>query len=240
MHPRNRWHTTFYGRAIYSTMLVALGTITSNQTKGTHATAQAVKQLLHYASAHPDAIVCYHASDMCLHIHSAYLSEANARSRAGGTFFLSANPIDPTKPPSKDNPPPPYKGAIHTISAIMANAMASAKQSEFGALLHNARDDVPLRIALVEMGHPQPAIHIQTDNACDAGISNETAKHRRSKEIDMTLYLIRERIKQGQFLVYWAPGTDNLADYFTKHNSTAHQKLMRSHYMLELHKPVPI
>jgi hypothetical protein len=68
------------------------------------------------------------ASDMCLHIHSAasYLSEANARSRAGGTFFLRSNPIDTTKPTSTANPPPPYNSAIHTISAIMANVVASA------------------------------------------------------------------------------------------------------------------
>jgi hypothetical protein len=47
------------------------------------------------------------------------------------------------------------------------------------------------------------------------------------------------RIKQGQFLVYWALGTDNLADYFTKHHSPAHHKLFRSRYLLELHKSVP-
>jgi hypothetical protein len=60
----------FYGRAIDSTMLVALGTIASKQLRGTHTTAQAVTQLLNYAAAHPDATVRYHASDMCLHIHS--------------------------------------------------------------------------------------------------------------------------------------------------------------------------
>jgi hypothetical protein len=83
-------------------MILVIGTIASNQKKGIQATDQVVKKLLNYGSAHPDATVRYHASDMCLHIHSdsSYLSEANARSRAGGTLFLSANPIDPTKPPS--------------------------------------------------------------------------------------------------------------------------------------------
>jgi hypothetical protein len=87
----------FYGRAIDSTMLVALGTIASKQSKGTHTTAQSVTQLLIYAAAHPDATVRYHANDMCLHIHSdaSYLSEAHTRSRAGGAFFLSNKPADP-------------------------------------------------------------------------------------------------------------------------------------------------
>jgi hypothetical protein len=247
-------HYFFNGRAINITVLVALGKIASKQTKGTQSTTQAVTQLSNYASAHPDATIRYHASDMCLHIHSdvSYLSEVNARSRAGGTFFLSAKPTNPakptnlakpantTKPPSADSPPPPYNGAIHTISAIMANVMASATEAEFGALFHNARDAVPLRTPLIEMGHPQPDTPIQTDKACAAGISNETFKQRRSKAIDMRFYWIHDRIKQGQFLVYRAPGTGNLAAYFTKHHSPAHHKLMRSRYLLELHKPVPV
>jgi hypothetical protein len=100
----------FYGRAIDSTILVVLGTIASKQSKDTHTTAQAVTQLLNYAAAHPDANVRYHASDMCLHIHSdaSCLSEAHTRSRAGGTFFLSNKPADPSNP--TNNPPPPYNG----------------------------------------------------------------------------------------------------------------------------------
>jgi hypothetical protein len=98
----------FYGRAIDSTMMVALGTVASKQSKGKHATAQAITQILKYASAHPDANVRYHASDMCLHIHSdaSYLSEAHARIQDGGTFFLSKKPADPSNP--ANNPPPPY------------------------------------------------------------------------------------------------------------------------------------
>jgi hypothetical protein len=153
---------------------------------------------------------------------------------------LSAKSTDPTKPPSADNPPPPYNGAIHAISAIMANVMASSTEAEFGALFHNAREAVPLRTVIIEMGHPQPATPIQTDNACAAGISNETVKQRRSKAIDMRFYWIRDRIKQGQFLVYWAPGTDNLANYLTTHHSPAHHKLMRSRYLFEPHKPVTV
>jgi hypothetical protein len=156
------------------------------KTKGMQATARAITQLSKYASAHPDTTVRYHASNMCLHIHSdaSYLSVANARSHAGGAFFLPAQPINPTntnKPPSAYDPQPAYNGAIHTISAIGA----SATEAEFGAQFHNARDAVPLRIALIEMGHPQATTSIQTYNACDAGITNETVKQQRSKAIDM-------------------------------------------------------
>jgi hypothetical protein len=136
-------------------MLVALGTIASQQSKGTQATAQALTQLLNYATAHPDATVRYHASDMYLHVHSdaSYLSETSARSRAGGIFFLSQRPSDPSKPPAPTAIPPHQNGAIHIISTIMCNVMASAMEAELGALFHNARDGIPLRTTLIEMGH---------------------------------------------------------------------------------------
>jgi hypothetical protein len=128
-------------------MLVVLGSIASKQTNGTHTIDQAITQLLNYALAHPGTTIRYHASELCLHIHSdaSYLSEANTHIRAGGTLFLSAKPADPTKNPSADAPPSVYNGAIHTISAIMANVMASATEAEFGALFHNALAIVPLR-----------------------------------------------------------------------------------------------
>jgi hypothetical protein len=96
-------------------MLVALTTIASNQSNGTQATAQALTQLLNYAADHPDATVRYTASYMYLHIHSdaSYSSEAKARSRADGTFFLSSKPHDPLSATSPTATPPPYNGAIH-------------------------------------------------------------------------------------------------------------------------------
>jgi hypothetical protein len=222
-------------------MLVALGTMASTQSKGTQVTAQVLTQPLNYAAAHPDATVWYTTSDMYLHIHSdaSYLSEAKARSRAGGTFFLSSRPPNPSATPSPTATPPPYNGAIRTISFIMRNIMASVTEAKLGAVFQNARDYAPLRIALEEMGHPQAATPIQTDNACATGIANETIKQRRSKAIDMRFYWIRDRIKQGQIIIHWRAGKDNLADYFTKHHSPAHNKLIRSRYQLEHHKPAP-
>jgi hypothetical protein len=221
-------------------MLVALGTLASAQAKGTEATAQAVTQLLNYCATHPDAIVRYHASDMQLHVHSdaSYLSESQARSRAGGTFFLSSFSKDPKVAPDPNSTPPPHNGAIHTHCSIMKSVLSSATEAELGALFYNAKDGAMLRTTLESMGHPQQATPIQTDNACASGIANDTVKQRRSKAIDMRFYWIKDRVQQGQFLVHWRRGTDNLADYFTKHHSPTHHRLMRSRYLLELHKPV--
>jgi Na+-translocating ferredoxin:NAD+ oxidoreductase RNF subunit RnfB len=72
-----------YARAIDAILLVALGPLASAQAQGTEATAKAVTQLLNYCATHPDAVIRYHASDMCLLIHSdaSYRSGCTACSR---------------------------------------------------------------------------------------------------------------------------------------------------------------
>jgi hypothetical protein len=205
-------------------MLVALGTLAAAKT--THATAQAVTQLLNYAATHPDAVLSYQASDMVLHVHSdaSYLSESESRSRTGGYFFMSSNSPSHTQSINPTAPPPPLNGNVHVPCAIMKVVVSSAAEAELGALFHNGKEAAWLRTTLIDMGHPQPATPIQTDNLCAAGIANDTVKQRRSKAIDMRFYWVRDRVNQGLFIVHWRQGTDNLADYFTKHHSPAHHR----------------
>jgi len=104
----------YYARAIDYTMLPALGSLAAAQSKATETTAKACTKLLNYAATHPDAVVRYHKSRMILQIHSdtSYLSETEARSRAGGFFYLGDN-MDKSSP---DAPPPTLNGAIHINS----------------------------------------------------------------------------------------------------------------------------
>jgi hypothetical protein len=221
----------FYGRAIDNTMLVALGTLASAQTKGTQATAKALVKLLNYAATHPNAILRYTASGMILHIDSdaSYLSEAEARSRAGGYFYLS----DHVNVDDKTAPPPKLNGAIHIVCIILQNVMSSATEAEVGALFHNAQDGCMIRNTLEFLGHPQPPTPIKTDNSCAEGIANDTVKQKRSKAIDMRFYWLRDRVRQNQFKVYWRKGEHNHGDYFTKHHPTPHHRVMRPIYLHE-------
>jgi hypothetical protein len=170
---------------------------------------------------------------MILHIHSdaSYLSEPKARSRHGGYFFLSTKA--PTDDPKPDDPPPHTNGAILTPSTIIIPVVSSATEAEMAALYENGKEAAQVRNILNEMGHPQPKTHMQTDNACAAGICNDTVKQKRSKAMDMRYYWIRDRVAQGQFVVHWRRGADNLADYFTKHHAPSHHRLMRSQYLYE-------
>ena len=49
-----------------------------------------------------------------------------------------------------------------------------------------------------------------------------------SKAVDMRFHWIRDRVQQGHFTIAWRPGTENLADYFTKEHPLRHFRTMRS------------
>jgi hypothetical protein len=220
----------YYAIAVDPTMLVALGDLSSEQTKATAHTWNDVTWLLNYAHTHPDATIRYVASDMQLHVHSdaSYLSVTRARSRAGGHFTLNNIPKPQQQTP---HPPPTLNGPIHTICKIMSNVMGSAAEAEIGATYINAQESVPIRTTLVEMGHPQPPTPIQVDNTTAVGFANGTIKQKRSKAIDMRFYWLQDRTRQGQFRIYWGPGNKNLADYHTKHHSATHHREMRNTFI---------
>jgi hypothetical protein len=90
----------YYGRAVDSTLLVALSSLASAQAAPTEHTMELIKWLLDYAATNPDAILTYKSSDMILAVHSdaSYLSEANH-------FFCSSDVSEqPTTEPSSTFP----------------------------------------------------------------------------------------------------------------------------------------
>ena len=218
----------YYGRALDNTMLTGLNEISSSQSSATEATMAACTKLLDYAATHPDAVVRFTASGMVLHIHSdaSYLSAPKAKSRAGGYFYLSDDPstLSPDQKPA-------HNGPIHVLCSLLAPVVASAAEAEVGAAFMCGQEGCPLRQTLIELGHPQPATPIQTDNQCAVGILNGTVKQRRSKAIDMRFYWLQDRIRSGQYSLFWAPGSENLGDYFTKHHAPAHHKRVRPLYL---------
>ena len=216
----------FYARAIDSTLLTAIGELATEQSAGTQTTMEKLTQLLNYCATNPDATVRFTASDMILAIESdaSYLSVAKARSRAAGYFYLTSKP---TKPSDAYKP----NGAVHVLCHIMREVLSSAAEAELGALFHNGKEACPLRIALEEMGHPQAATPMATDNNTASGIATDTVKQKRSKAVDMRFYWIRDRVRQGQFQVYWSKGQTNRADYFSKHHPASHHRAIRSTYL---------
>jgi hypothetical protein len=165
------------------------------------------------------------------HSDASYLSEPHSRSRIGGYFFLSDRPKDPTRPPTPQDAPPTPNGAIHVVTHLMKEVVSSAAEAETGGLFYNGKEACPIRTTLSELGFPQGPTPIQTDNSTACGIANDTVKQRRSKAMDMRYYWIRDRVLQNQFHIYWAQGSDNLADYFTKHHPASHHRAVRPFYL---------
>jgi hypothetical protein len=81
---------------------------------------------------------------------------------------------------------------------------------------------------------------MRTYNTTVEGIMNGTIKQNRSKAIDMRFYWLIDRVKQGQFRIYWEPGHTNLADYYTKHHPPSHHKRVRPVYTYTEQSPVSL
>jgi hypothetical protein len=213
----------FYVRAVDPTMLVTLSALASKQTKGTEQTMTDAVKFLNYCATHPDAVIRYTASDMILRVHSdaSYLSEAKARSCAGGLYYMGPADIDNAD----------LNSAVLTSTSIMKPVLSSASEAEIGALFDNCKKATILRTTLHEMGWQQPPTPIQTDNSTACGIANDNIRQQRSRAIDMRFYWVRDRSQQGHFNIFWKPGTTNCADYFTKHHPARHHQLMRPIYL---------
>jgi hypothetical protein len=220
----------YYSRSIDPTIIVALNEISSQQSSPTEATRQACNMLMDYLSTHPDAKIRYHASDMVLAVCSdaAYLVLPHARSRAAGHFFLTDLPGAISNPPC-----PKPNGAVHVLCKTIRTVAASAAEAEVGGLFLNAQEAVPIITALQEMGHPQPpsGVPLETDNSTAHGILHAKVRLKKSKAFDMRGHWLLDRVQQKQFNLYWAPGCDNSADYFSKHHPPNHHKLMRPRYL---------
>ena len=217
----------YLGRGVDSTLLTPLSAIAVQQAKPTERTMKHVEQLLDYIASQEDAVITYHASDMVLAVHSdaGYNNEAQARSRAGGHFYLSRN-----------EDIPPNNGSILTIAQIIKAVMSSAAEAELGALYINAREAVHIRNILTEMGHHQPPTPIQTDNTTAEGVVNNKVQPKRTKPMDMRFHWLRCRMAQKQFRFHWRPGNTNLGDYYTKHHPGTHHKNFRREILTPVSK----
>jgi hypothetical protein len=199
----------------------ALNELCIAATKGTQETQEALEYFLNYCATHPEAEIIYRACEMILTIDSdaAYQVASKSRSRASGYHYLGN--LDGKL----------FNGAIFILAKIIKSVMQSAAEAECGGLYMNAKEAVPMRITLEELDHPQPATPMRTDNSTADGIMNKTVKQKQSKSMDMRFYWLQDRVEQGQFRVFWAPGKINLADYQSKVQPTSVHKAVRPIYL---------
>jgi hypothetical protein len=125
----------YYTRAVDATILPSLSLIATEQAKLTQEMMKTVTQFLDYYATQEEVIITYNASKMILAVHSdaGYCNKKNARSQAGGHFFLS-----------NDKQTPSNNGAILTNATIIKAVMSSAAEAELGALYLNAKEAIYL------------------------------------------------------------------------------------------------
>jgi hypothetical protein len=171
----------YYARAVDPTLIIPINVLASEQSNATEETEDKVIKLLNYCNPHPKTKIRDHASDMILHIHSdaSYLSENEAKSRAGGFFYMG----NTTKNNKKL-----MNWAILIVSKFLKHVMSSAAEAGIGAVFINAKEGAVLRTTLEELGHTQPPIPMETDNTTATGYSNGTIKQKRTKAMDMRFY----------------------------------------------------
>jgi histone deacetylase 1/2 len=218
----------WYLRVTDPTFKCRLSQLGSEQAHATEQTAEAVDYVLNYLHNYPNASLVYYASDMKLHAESdaSHNAEPEARSRAGGTFYLGARTADFVNAP------------VDETSVRIDAVCASAAEAEYASLFLNARKACVLRQTLKDLGHPQGATPILVDNKCAQGLANDTVKRRQSKAIDMRFHWIRDRVRQGQFEIIWGPGSENLADFFTKNLAAKQFQQMRLFFVKDIN-PTP-
>eukprot|EP00536_Pseudo-nitzschia_multiseries_P015592 jgi/Psemu1/43163/gm1.43163_g len=211
-------------RAMDNTLLHALNDIASAKDNlvTTHA---ATICFLNYAACNPNATIIYRASNMILRVDSKTSYLVCPEARFGGYHYLGNN---------TDNL---FNGEFLVLAKIIKNVMASAAEAEVASLFLNAREALPVLQCLIELGHPQPATLMKTDDNTAEGILNGTIKQKRSKAIDMRFYWLNDRAEQGQFNIFWEPGKHNLAVYPSKHHQGSHHRRVRPIYLYEPDSP---
>jgi len=94
------------------------------------------------------------------------------------------------------------------------------------------------RLALKDLGHPQPKTPVHCDNITAVGIANNTIKRQCSRVMEMRYFWTGEKEAQGVYSFKWYPGQENLADYQSKHHPGAHHSAVHPYYVHEENSPL--
>ena len=189
-------------------------------------TLKLIQHILNYCETNPNATIQYKASDMILKSHSdaSYLSEPIAQSRCVGYFYLGTKPDTPHY----------HNGPNLSTTNIINTVVTSAAEAEYVSLNMNAKTAVPIRHTLIELGYEQPPTPIQADNTTAVGLANDSIEQKYSKPLNMRWHCLKDQVKLGHFYVYFKPGAENKADYFTKVHSPTHHRQAQFTYLHQM------
>ena len=195
----------------------ALNELACDASEGTQKALEAAIYLLSYIACSPKPKARLHASGMKLLAGSGAASHARpkGRSRAGGYFYLGSRSNEQLNAP------------IFALAKATKGAMGSAAEAEAAATHMNAKEAIPARQCLEEMGWAQPPARARAGSAAAGGFASSAAKPKRSEAFGRQLWRLKGREEQKHFEVAWEAGAYSLAGYPTKQRSPAHRKKAR-------------
>ena len=182
-----------------------------------------------FLHTYPNARIRFFAGTMQLSVDSdaSYLVQPGAKSRYAGYFYLESTPN------SLNYNGTPHNAPIHTECATIKNVVCSAAESECAGLFKNSHISIHIRRVLEALSHKQKSTKVKTDNRTANSFVHSSMRMKRSKSWDMRYHWLRENDQKQSLKIYWDKGSNNDADYFTKHHSPSHHKLMRPKYILK-------
>ena len=159
---------------------------------------------------------------MQLHVDTdaAFLVLPNAQSRIAGYFRLLYHSDSPNFKP--DN------GPVYILCKTLRSVVTSAAESETHGVFHNAKETIPMVYIITAIGHPQrQPTPIKSDNSTAVGFVNKNMQMKKSKTWDMQLHWLRDKQNTSHFKVFWDKGSNQSADYWTKHHPTVYHRHIR-------------
>jgi hypothetical protein len=137
-----------------------------------------------------------------------------------------------------DGEPIKLNGAFFTLCAILKFIVSSAAETELGALFLNCKEGKIFCLILKELGYPQSPTLVHCDNKAAVSIANDTIKRQRSRSMEMRYFWVTDQVNQGNYLIQWYPGQDNLGDYQSKHHIGMHHSTVRTWYFHQANLPM--
>ena len=90
------------------------------------------------------------------------------------------------------------------------------------------------------MGFKQGPTTIFVDNNSASGICKNTIKRQLLRSMNGQYFWLIDQVNLNTYRIVWAPGLENLADYFTKHFSAAHHRAVRPYCVQMPNSPITI
>ena len=213
-------------------MLPALNKISTFQYAPTQDKMDKYKQVLDYASTHPNATIRYNANTMILatDTDAVYLVIPEYHSRISGYYYFTNRMIDYYKVTTTPN------RTILIEYKTLKTVVSSSYKAETGGTFENTQNVIPLRHILEKVYlHQQPTkgSPIITENLTSQGILTRFIKPCKSKTWDIGYHWIEDLIYQKHIQLIRKRGIHNWDDYFTKHHPPpAYHQSMRTEYII--------